>query len=411
MVRAGYKRTDIGDFPEDWEIKTLSKIGHFLKGKGISKGEQQSGYIPAVRYGELYTKHGEVILNFHSQISAEVAANSLKIICGDLLFAGSGETKADIGKSSIYSSHDQAFAGGDIVVLRQGDLHPRFLGYASNSEYFKIQKSQRAQGDSVVHIYGRDLAELFLAFPSDEKEQKAIAEALSDVDALIESLEKLIAKKRAIKTAAMQELLTGKTRLPGFGGNWSKKTLGQLGDCIIGLTYSPSQISDQGAIVLRSSNVQHGTFAFKDVVRVKADIPEKLMVIPNDILICVRNGSRALIGKCAMISERMVGMTFGAFMSIYRSDFGQFLFYQFQSNQIQNQINQNLGATINQITNKTMNAFIVDFPEDEEERIAISDILTNMDSEIELFVKQFEKTKAIKQGMMQELLTGRARLV
>jgi type I restriction enzyme S subunit len=234
---------------------------------------------------------------------------------------------------------------------------------------------------------------------------------LSDADALIESLEEVIAKKRQIKQGAMQELLTGEKRLPGFSGEWGVKRLGEIGDALIGLTYSPSEVRDAGTLVLRASNVQEGVLCFEDNVFVEREINERIMVRPGDILICVRNGSRELIGKCAMVDERANGMTFGAFMSVFRTRFHDFVHHQFQSDVIKRQIHEHLGATINQITNASLNSFQVPIPSDPDEQTAIAEILSDMDAEIAALDSKLKKARHVKQGMMQELLTGRIRLV
>ncbi|MFQ3325723.1 MAG: type I restriction enzyme S subunit, partial [Salibacteraceae bacterium] len=151
--------------------------------------------------------------------------------------------------------------------------------------------------------------------------------------------------------------------------------------------------------------------SFKDNVYVNSIIPEKLRVRKGDILVCVRNGSRRLIGKCAKIDERCEGETFGAFMSVYRSQLNDFISHAFKSYSIEKQIEENLGATINQITNGTLNSFKVWLPVDGKERIEIVKVLDEMDAEIVQYQEKKSKYQLIKQGMMQELLTGKTRLV
>jgi type I restriction enzyme S subunit len=255
------------------------------------------------------------------------------------------------------------------------------------------------------------LRNVIVPLPSTKAEQEAIAVALSDADALIESLEQLIAKKRHLKQGAMQELLSGKRRLPGFRGQWEIKSLGEIGESLIGLTYKPSNVRTDGMLVLRSSNVFENTLRFDDNVFVEMEIPERILVKNGDILICVRNGSRDLIGKTAKIDERAEGMTFGAFMAVFRTPFHNFVYHQFQSDVIRRQIHEHLGATINQITNKSLNSFQVPLPRDGGEQNAIASVLSDMDSEIAALEAKLAKTRQIKQGMMQELLTGKIRLV
>lgn len=201
-----------------------------------------------------------------------------------------------------------------------------------------------------------------------------------------------------------------KTEVGVIPDDWEAITLGEIGQTVIGLTYSPSDVSDFGTLVLRSSNVQNGKLAFLDNVFVSMQLPERVIVKEGDILICVRNGSRQLIGKCALIDKNTAGSAFGAFMSIYRSEINSFIFYQFQSNLIQEQINERMGATINQITNKDMAEFIVTLPKIKQEQTAIATALSDVDNLISELEKLINKKQAIKTASMQQLLTGKTRL-
>src|SRR2546422_3878246 len=113
--------------------------------------------------------------------------------------------------------------------------------------------------------------------------------------------------------------------------DWSVKRLGDIGEALIGLTYSPANVQSDGLLVLRSSNIADERLSFEDNVFVKMEVPDKIIVREGDILICVRNGSRDLIGKCAKIDKRVEGMTFGVFIAVFRTDFHDFVFHQFQS--------------------------------------------------------------------------------
>ena len=192
--------------------------------------------------------------------------------------------------------------------------------------------------------------------------------------------------------------------------DWDAKPLGEIGDSLIGLTYRPSEVRKYGTLVLRSSNVQNGTLCFDDNVFVDADIPDRIMVRPGDILVCVRNGSRDLIGKSALIDERAVGMTFGAFMAVFRSEHGKLLHHVFQSGIFKKQINEHLGATINQITNKSLNSFKVPLPPTDEERTEIARVLSDVDALLASLDQVIAKKRDLKQAAMQQLLTGKTRL-
>ncbi|KUF41574.1 hypothetical protein AS359_01885 [Comamonas kerstersii] len=192
--------------------------------------------------------------------------------------------------------------------------------------------------------------------------------------------------------------------------DWDAKPLGEIGDSLIGLTYRPSEVRAYGTLVLRSSNVQNGALCFDDNVFVDTDIPERIMVRPGDILVCVRNGSRDLIGKSALIDERAVGMTFGAFMAVFRSEHGKLLHHVFQSGIFKKQINEHLGATINQITNKSLNSFKIPLPPTNEERTRIASALSDVDTLLARLDQVIVKKRNLKQATMQQLLTGKTRL-
>ena len=207
-------QTRLPGFKGEWVVKTLGEVGSFTKGSGVKKDESQSGSIPCIRYGEIYTRHNDYIKDFHSFISARVAATACLLNKGDLLFAGSGETKEDIGKCVAFVDDFDAYAGGDIVILRPQGVDSLFLGYYLNTPSTNRQKASRGQGDAVVHIGSSALAGIKLNFPP-LAEQTAIAAVLTDMDAALTALEQRRDKTRALKQGMMQELLTGRTRLPG----------------------------------------------------------------------------------------------------------------------------------------------------------------------------------------------------
>ena len=192
---------------------------------------------------------------------------------------------------------------------------------------------------------------------------------------------------------------------------WEIRNLGQVGVPYIGLTYDPDSISYEGLLVLRSSNIDDGgLLKYTDNVYVNMQVPERLIVHKGDLLICVRNGSRPLIGKCALIDENASGATFGAFMSIFRADENPFIYFCFQSDFIKKQIHAHLGATINQITNSSLKSFQIPWPANSNERVAITNALLDVDNLIASLDNLISKKQAIKKATMQQLLTGRTRL-
>ena len=205
-------QTRLPGFDGKWERKRLGEIGHFLKGSGVKRDDSQSGTLACVRYGEIYTRHHDFVRAFHSWISSEVAATATRLEYGDLLFAGSGETKEEIGKCAAFLSETEAYAGGDIIILRPRNVDPLFFGYALNTPAAAWQKASFAQGDAVVHISAAGLAQVGVDIPTIE-EQRAIATVISDMDAEIAALEARRQKTQDLKQAMIKELITGKTRL------------------------------------------------------------------------------------------------------------------------------------------------------------------------------------------------------
>jgi type I restriction enzyme S subunit len=192
--------------------------------------------------------------------------------------------------------------------------------------------------------------------------------------------------------------------------DWDAVPLGKIGDALIGLTYRPEDVRPHGTLVLRASNIQNDKLAFDDNVYVGVEVPEQIMVRPGDVLVCVRNGSRNLIGKAALLDERCVGMTFGAFMAVHRGQDGRLVNFLFQSDILKRQINEHLGATINQITNRSLNAIRIPFPPTGFERESIGTALSDVDALLDGLDRLIAKKRDLKQGTMQQLLTGRTRL-
>ena len=210
-------KTRLAGFSGEWEVKRLGDVGTFLKGSGVKKDEAESGGLPCIRYGEIYTHHNDYIRIFKSWISPDVAATATRLRQGDLLFAGSGETKEEIGKCVAFVNDYEAFAGGDIVILRVANADAMFMGYYCNTAPINAQKASMGQGDAVVHISAAALSRIEVTVPS-APEQTTIAAVLADMDTELSALEARRDKTRDLKKAMMQELLTGKTRLVAVGG-------------------------------------------------------------------------------------------------------------------------------------------------------------------------------------------------
>ncbi len=407
VIKPNYKQTKLGWIPEEWEVKTLDEIGVFSKGKGIAKNEITPNGKPCIRYAEIYTKYNFYTTELDSHISEEASLSSKKITYGDLLFAGSGETLEDIGKCVAYLGESEAYAGGDIVILSPNSVYSQYLGFFLNHPIARRQTHKLGQGHSVVHIYSSGLKKLKVLLPPHPEQQK-IATILSTWDRALAKQQQLIAAKQQFKKGLMQLLLTGKIRFAGFEGEWRMQEIGDFGKVVSGLTYKPENVTENGVLVLRSSNIQNGKLEFYDNVYVNNN--EFNPVEKDDILICVRNGSKNLIGKNTLITKDIAGVAFGAFMSVFRSKRNGYLKHLFETDLYRKEIHKNLGATINSINSGNLKRFKFLFPQDDTEQQKIASVLTAADKEIELLQKQLTNLQAQKRGLMQGLLKGETRV-
>jgi type I restriction enzyme S subunit len=245
---------------------------------------------------------------------------------------------------------------------------------------------------------------------------------LSDVDALLGAMDRLIAKKRDFKQAAMQQLLTGQTHLPGFHGEWDVKRLVHAGRRLRGVSYRGDRdLSTHDTAntkrLLRSNNVRNAIVVIDEVQFVNAErVSSNQILRKHDILICMANGSKPLVGKAGLFALRDgYEYTYGAFMGCFRTGVtvasSTFVFYLFQTGQYRNYINNLLaGSSINNLRPSTIESLEFRFPE-RREQAAIATVLSDMDAELAALEARRDKTRALKRAMMQELLTGRTRLI
>ena len=420
------KRTEIGLIPDDWEVKKLSEIGTFCKGSGISREESNTGELPAIRYGELYTTHNDYIKSFKSHISNEVASKSRRLKQGDLLFTCSGETKEDIGKCVAFIGSERAYAGGDLLILSPTiNIDSLFYGFLLNTNIAVKQKSAMAQGDAIVHISTESIGKVLVPLPP-LTEQQRIAKALSDVDALISTTEKLIQKKKNIKQGTMQNLLTGNKRLPGFGpqtkspgykqtelglipDDWEVKSLNEyIDDFIVPMRDKPTdltgqipwcRIEDFDGKYLSESKTNQG-------VSLETIKKMNLKIFPVNTLLV---SCSANLGKCAIVSKELI--TNQTFIGLVpnKTVNVEYLFYKmsFEESRLNEMAT---GTTISYLSREQFEKYEITTPPTEEEQTAIANVLSSMDKEIETLNTKLEKYRNLKTAMMQQLLTGKIRL-
>ena len=207
---------------EGWKEVRLGECGAFSRGKGIGKGDVSETGSPCIRYGQIYTTDAHTSTQLPSRISSGLAKQSTKIGCNDLLMAGSGETIDEIGKSLAYMGTEEAYAGGDIVIFSpQADkVRADYLAYYLNTEGRQSVR-RLGQGQSVVHVYAKDLIDVNVPLPS-MKEQQAIVTILSEADGEIADYERKLTLLKDQRRFLLNNLVTGTIRLPNFAGSGGK---------------------------------------------------------------------------------------------------------------------------------------------------------------------------------------------
>lgn len=208
-----------------------------------------------------------------------------------------------------------------------------------------------------------------------------------------------MAKDKDLKTPNVPPL-----RFPGFSDEWVKVSLGDIGETLIGLTYSPKDVvANDGTIVFRSSNIQDGMIDYTDLVRVNKPIKERIVTRENDILICARNGSQRLIGKNALLTKADEGNTFGAFMMIYRSDDNDVIHPILSTRRYISQVSENLGARINQITTSDLNSFEFYIPSNCIERRKIGKLFALINERIATQNKIIDNLQSLIKGLRERI--------
>jgi type I restriction enzyme S subunit len=363
------------EFQEEWETKPLNELGNFIGGGTPSSANANfwNGEIPWVSSSDLDENdiHTIRITRFINEEAINNSATKLCIAPVILIVSRVGVGKVAYSTESLCTSQDFT----NIVDLKCNGL---LLSYLLSIVMRRAASS--TQGTSIKGIPSSEIKSKKLLIPKRDEQQK-IASFLSLIDERIAAQSKIIKDLIGLKSVLSKKIFIQELRFSEFSGGWEKKELGTIGEIVNGLTYSPDDIDENGVLVLRSSNIQNRELTFDDNVFV--NVNGFNAVLENDILICVRNGSKNLIGKNAIIKKEYEGFAFGAFMAVYRSRYNKFLSHWFDTEEYKEEVHKNLGATINSINGSDLKKFKVPFPkEDEQQRIAT--FLSSIDQKIEL---------------------------
>lgn len=417
-LKARYKQTKVGIIPEDWDVRLLGEMAVVTAGGTPSRANAKywNGSIPWVTTSEVdfCTIH-----RTEQFITKEGLSNSAAKLQppGTLLMAlyGQGKTRGKISILGIEAATNQACAA---ISLKRG-VSRKFIFYFLAGQYDAIRNLSNTGNQE--NLNGAILRSVPVLLPK-YAEQQAIATALDDVDALLAALERLIAKKRDLKQATMQQLLTGKTRLPGFAGEWEVKTLLDLaerkkelfddGDWV-----EAEFLTDRGIRLVQTGNIGEGHFADKESQKyISAASFEKLRckdLRVGDLLICRLAEPAGRTCILPDIGEQRVITAVD--VTIFRPPTSladrRFLVNAFNTRAWFQSVSERCGGTTRaRIARGQLGKMEINLPP-VPEQIAIAAVLTDMDAELAALEQRLAKTGALKQGMMQELLTGRTRLV
>ena len=393
-LRAGYKQTEVGVIPEDWDVQNLGTFGRFRGGNGFPLRYQGHvfGDYPFFKVSDMNNDGNALFMQnsnhwITEKIRKELGATAYP--SGSIIFAKIGaaiflERKKILSRDSCIDNNVMAF------VFSSPAADWRFFHYI----FLTIELGKLVSATALPSLNGRDIAALTFGFPK-APEQRAIAAALSDADTLIASLDALIAKKRDLKQAAMQQLLTGKTRLPGFLGEWEVKRLGDVANIKTGKRNNQDKQED-------------GAFPFF----VRSETVERINSFSHDCEAILIPGE----GNIGSIFHYIVGK-FDVHQRVYAitnfigSVSGKFVHLWMRMNFGAHAMQNTVKATVDSLRLPTFQNFELMLPPTLAEQTAIAEILSDMDAELAELEAQRDKARALKQGMIQELLTGRIRLV
>jgi len=402
QITAGYKQTEVGVIPEDWGITTIGDFAPLQRGFDLPNRLRVNGLYPVV--------YSNGIVNFHNQFQVK----------GPGVVTGRSGT---IGKvhyvETDYWPHNTA-----LWVKKFNNAYPKYVFYL----YLKIGLDRFASGSGVPTLNRNDAHSFKIGVPQSLDEQTAIANALSDVDALIAALEKLIDKKAAIKTATMQQLLTGKKRLPPFDQldagykqtelgeipkDWEEISLTNLASIGSGGTPSTATAAYWNGDIdwctptditsLRGHKYLSSTSRKITKLGVSKSAAE---LLPIGTIVMT---SRATIGECA-ITKGIMTTNQGFKNFICQSGTNNEFLYYLLSSMKERFIGLCSGSTFLEISTTQVRSVHVAVPK-LLEQTAIANVLFDMDTELDALQQRLAKTQHIKQGMMQELLTGKTRLI
>jgi len=433
-IPGGYKQTEVGVIPEDWDVAPLNEICSFGGGTTPPRAQHDRYFINGSNNWVKTTDLNNSLIGDSEEQITDIAISEtgLKLHpIGTVLVAMYGGFN-QIGRTG-YITRPSAINQALVAVKPKPKKLESYYLLSQLNYNVGYWKGVASSSRKDPNITSNDVKNYLLAFPL-VKEQTAIANALSDVDALIASLKKLIAKKSAIKTASMQQLLTGQKRLPPFDQqhtgyqktelgeipeDWEVQSLGRIFGFKNGLNKA-KEFFGYGSPIVNYMDVYNypgiNSSDIRGLVDVTKEETSAYSVKNGDVFFTRTSETVDEIGITTVLLDDVINGVFSGFILRAREkvDALDLLFkkYCFSSYYIRKQIKSTSSYTTRALTNGTLLSNVkLAFPKGKEEQAAIAKVLSDMDAEIDALELRLDKTQQIKQGMMQELLTGKTRLI
>ena len=421
-VRPGYKQTEVGVIPEDWEVSSVGREFDIQLGKMLD-AEKNVG-VPKPYLGNKAVQWDRIdISDLPTVPMSRTDIEKFRLQKGDLLVCEGGE----IGRAAIWDApveecyYQKALHRLHPLRGYNSQLMAAFLRHWSDRGLLANYVTQT----SIAHLPREKFLGIPLPVPP-QSEQHAIAEALSDVDGLLAALDRLIAKKRDLKQAAMQQLLTGQTRLPGFNGEWEVKQLGDLFSFTGGYSASRAQLSAEGHLYLHYGDI-HGSSKtwidadadFQDIPKLNVPLkrvsPASLLDDGDVVFVDASEDEAGTSRHVVVVNKGAKAFIAGLHTIVAKSKTDELAHeyrrYCFQSAAIRQQfLFYAVGKKVSGISKTNIPKLTLPIPSIPEQT-AIAEVLSDMDAELAALAQRRDKTRLLKQAMMQELLTGRTRLV
>jgi type I restriction enzyme S subunit len=406
-MRPGYKQTEVGVIPEDWEARPIGAFIDLLTGFPFPSAGYSNSGVRLLRGSNVkrgVTEWSTEGTEFWPEITPDIQKYVLRV--KDIVIAMDGSL---VGRSFAMLEEEDlpAVLLQRVARIRSESVAQKYLKAWICSSRFMVHCDSVKTVTAIPHISPSDIRSFIVAIPPTKAEHEAIAEALSDADAFIDSLEQLIAKKRCLKRGAMQGLLAGRTRLPGFNcevgyvhtdigvipGDWVVKPLGALAKLYQPVTISAKQFTEAGFPVYGAN----GIVGFYN----KSNHETWQVAVTCRGSTC--GTVNRTVDRCWITGNAMV-LNCDHNEALSKEFFYHLVCFQNLSDCI-------TGTGQPQIVRSPLAEFSVALPPTKEEQVAIAAVLSDMDAEIAAVEQKLAKAKDIKQGMMQELLTGRIRLI